>query len=309
MNFMGKIGMTHSYIQKGTFSIAILLPLTVLIAGLTVSTGIKNPDLLLAFVPALIIMVCCLLTFYKLTITVSDDEISFSMGAGLIKRKYPVAGIASCKAVKNSPLTGIGIRLLPNGWLYNVSGLGAIELSFKNRKSVVRIGTDEPERISAEINKILNPKGSFPSVQENSHKNAYWLVLLILLSVLFPALILIRGSREPEIEISGNSLHIKGLYSMVVPINQVSYVDTVPGLPSIKRRTNGFASSGILKGNFTDINGEKLKLFIRKDKPPYIFIKMKDQMVYLNFSERSRTVEIYKILQIKMTENRTREMK
>jgi hypothetical protein len=49
--------------------------------------------------------------------------------------------------VKNQWWWGWGIRLIPGGWLYNVSGLDAVELKMKNGR-VYRIGTDEPRKLA-----------------------------------------------------------------------------------------------------------------------------------------------------------------
>lgn len=304
---MTKNSTSKSYVQKGTFSIAILLPVFILFAVLTAIMGIKTPSLLLAFIPSLIILAFCLLTFYKLTITISDDNISFSMGAGLIKRSYAVSGIAGCKPVRNSPLAGVGIRLMTNGWLYNVSGLGAIELSFTDRKSVVRIGTDDAEGIATEINRILKQRGAVnaaPGSTDSHGNNTRWILILVLLTCFSPALILITGKKELQAEISDNKLHIKGLYGMTIPLNEITCTDTLSELPIIKRRTNGYATSTILKGNFTDINGEKMKLFIRKQKPPYIIIKTTEHQVYINFEDKSRTKELFMSLTDKALKNK-----
>ena len=45
---------------------------------------------------------------------------------------------------------GWGVRYYGQGWLYNVSGLDAVEIRLKSGKHI-RIGTDEPEALVAEI--------------------------------------------------------------------------------------------------------------------------------------------------------------
>ena len=89
-----------------------------------------------------------LLFFYKLTICIDSKKVSFQLGVGWFGRSYPLSEIKSCKPVRNSIFYGIGIRLIPGGWLYNVSGFKAIELKFHNRRKVVRIGTDKPEEVA-----------------------------------------------------------------------------------------------------------------------------------------------------------------
>ena len=45
---------------------------------------------------------------------------------------------------------GWGIRYTPHGWLFNVSGLDAVELELKNGRTW-RVGTDEPVELLAAI--------------------------------------------------------------------------------------------------------------------------------------------------------------
>ena len=78
------------------------------------------------------------------------------MGIGIMRKRYKVANLKSCVPVSNSMISGIGIRMLSNGWLYNVSGFRAVELQFNNKESVVRIGTDKAEEVSAAIQQLLN---------------------------------------------------------------------------------------------------------------------------------------------------------
>ena len=50
--------------------------------------------------------------------------------------------------------TGWGIRAIPGGWLFNVSGLKAIEIILYNNKKY-QIGTDEPEKVEQLLRQIL----------------------------------------------------------------------------------------------------------------------------------------------------------
>lgn len=87
-----------------------------------------------------------LLLFGSLTVTADNREVSLYFGPGLIRKRYPLSEIGSISQVRNPWYCGWGIRWFGKGWLYNVSGLDAIELRLKNGKQI-RIGTDEPERL------------------------------------------------------------------------------------------------------------------------------------------------------------------
>ena len=56
------------------------------------------------------------------------------------------AYIAIVTQVRNRWWWGFGIRWTPHGWMWNISGLDAVELTYHNGKKF-RIGTDEPEAL------------------------------------------------------------------------------------------------------------------------------------------------------------------
>jgi hypothetical protein len=101
------------------------------------------------------ILVLVLLFFYRLTVTVNDREVKFKMGIGWFGRTYLLSDISSCRPVTNQCVLGWGIRFWFTFILYNVSGIKAIELTFRDNSLRVRIGTKEPERLAEEINKKL----------------------------------------------------------------------------------------------------------------------------------------------------------
>lgn len=93
--------------------------------------------------------------FSTLTVKVNSDEISWYFGFGFLKKTVAVQDIVKAESVRNRLWYGFGIRSLGNGWLYNVSGLDAVELFLPENKRV-RVGTDEPERLLAAINEAVS---------------------------------------------------------------------------------------------------------------------------------------------------------
>lgn len=85
--------------------------------------------------------------FHALTVEVDGKEVRLRFGGGLIHRRIPREDIVGVEIVQNKWWYGFGIRLTPHGWLWNVSGLDAVELTFKSGKRF-RIGTDEPQRLA-----------------------------------------------------------------------------------------------------------------------------------------------------------------
>jgi hypothetical protein len=98
--------------------------------------------------------------FSSLNVIVTPLEVRASFGPGWIKRRIPVSSIISAKAVQNSWLMGWGVRVIPHGMMFNVSGLDAVELELRSG-GVFRIGTDEPERLELAIREAMQAKGNY----------------------------------------------------------------------------------------------------------------------------------------------------
>lgn len=96
-----------------------------------------------------------LLLFYGMTVTVDDEKVKISFGVGMISKTIKIASIKSIDLVKNPWYFGWGIRLIPHGWLYNISGSRGIELQFIDKKGVIRIGSKNSAKLKNEIIKRL----------------------------------------------------------------------------------------------------------------------------------------------------------
>jgi hypothetical protein len=88
--------------------------------------------------------------FSALTITVEDGLLRASFGPGLIQKKVNLAEIASVRPIPVRWWYGWGIRLTPHGWLYNVSGWKAVEITLRDGRRFC-LGTDEPEDLRKAI--------------------------------------------------------------------------------------------------------------------------------------------------------------
>ena len=106
----------------------------------------------IAFIVALTLLMALLL-FASLTVVGYETYLEIRFGIGLIRKRFDFKDVQSCKKVRNSLLYGYGIRIIPGGWLYNVSGLDAVELQMKDGKKY-RIGTDVP----ADLMRFLQQK-------------------------------------------------------------------------------------------------------------------------------------------------------
>lgn len=100
------------------------------------------------------VLLLAVLALTSLTVSVDGEAVRFHFGIGLIRKTYLLSDIESIRVVRNSWLYGWGIRYTPHGWLYNVSGLGAVELQLRSGKKL-RIGSDEPELLADAVNEAL----------------------------------------------------------------------------------------------------------------------------------------------------------
>lgn len=101
-----------------------------------------------------LVLVSCMVIFGSMTVMVNDTTVTVQFGPGPIRKTIQLAEIESCRPVRNRWWWGWGIKRIPGGWLYNVSGLGAVELVMKNGR-VFRIGTDEPKALAEFIRSKL----------------------------------------------------------------------------------------------------------------------------------------------------------
>lgn len=194
--------------------------------------------------------------------------------------------------------------MLPNGWLYNVTGLKAIELQFNNKKSVVRIGTNQSEEISEIIQGLIgkNVPEEINSTENNILIRPIWIIISIALIVLLiPLALIFSGNRVTEIQIVQNGLTIKGFYGLTIPFKELIQVDTISSLPRITMRTNGYAFGMTRIGNFRTADKNQIKLYIKIGIKPYILIKSKDRVpIYINFEDQQRTIKLYEDLKQKL---------
>ena len=115
----------------------------VLVAMLWVS--LRAPDTPL--IGAAILVGSVMVLFSTLTVHVDDGVMTVFFGPGLIRRRIPLRRICEVRVVSTPWYYGWGIRLTPTGWLWNVSGLGGVEVQFDDGHRF-RVGSDEPDRLA-----------------------------------------------------------------------------------------------------------------------------------------------------------------
>jgi hypothetical protein len=111
----------------------------------------NNPIDKYGYILFLIIFGGVLLFFYGMTIMVTDKHLKIKFGIGLFTKKIDLATISSVTIQTNPVYYGYGIRIIPKGLLYNVSGKHAIEIKLKDQKKVIQIGTNDWDNLKKAI--------------------------------------------------------------------------------------------------------------------------------------------------------------
>ncbi|MDP4238858.1 MAG: hypothetical protein Q8904_05230 [Bacteroidota bacterium] len=288
---------SKKYTQFGTLSVIIMLPLIVVFTGMLISHGLLFDTDSCLYAVLILTFLACLSVFYKSTIILDDKHISFKLGIGVFGRSYKLSEIESCKPVKNHIISGWGIHKIPNGWLYNVSGLKAIELKFKNTATVIRIGTNKPDEIAEIIAKLINTtreqNEEYTSLRNLNSKsrNTYIAVAVVLIIVL---LFNLYQYQPVTINLGKNQFEINGEYGFPINYRDIDVIDTITQMPGIKMRTNGFSSGKVCKGYFTLTNTSSAILFINYNVSPFVQVVLKNRpVVYFNLKDRRSTIEMF----------------
>ena len=127
------------------WTIIIVLGLAALFAA---AAGLTTPW------PGLLLIVAITLftplLFSSLTIEVTASELTWFFGPGFLKRRVARSEIAKAEPARSKWWWGWGVHLTPQGWLYNVDGLNAVEIMQRNGESF-RLGTDEPQALARSL--------------------------------------------------------------------------------------------------------------------------------------------------------------
>lgn len=97
-----------------------------------------------------------LASFMSLKVIIDEKYLRIKFGYGIFRKRFMLGEIISARTVKNHWYNGWGIRLWlwPRVWIYNVSGLDAVEVKMKNGETY-RIGTDEPNKLEQAIIQVI----------------------------------------------------------------------------------------------------------------------------------------------------------
>jgi len=147
---------SYRHTQRGTLILAVTLGMALVFCGLGFSIGLLKS--LWISVPVLL---AAAWLFSSLTVEITDRELRWKFGPGLIRKSVPLAEIVSAQPARTGP--SWGIHWSPRtGWLYNVSGFDAVAVTLRSGKKFA-LGTDEPQILAARLAEAVqtNPPAGF----------------------------------------------------------------------------------------------------------------------------------------------------
>jgi hypothetical protein len=238
------------------------------------------------------------LLFGSLTVSLDRTHIALRFGVGMIRKRIALDEIRSYRRVRNPWYYGWGIHLIPGGWLYNVSGLSAVELILESGK-YVRIGTDEPDALEHALRQAIGDPSRLadgepappPRWMTGAAAFSAGLAAVIALGVF--AMMYVEA-QPPIVTASRETFSVRGgMYSEEIPMREVAGVALEQALPRVLRRTNGFAMAGTLRGHFRLDQLGSGQLFVEWGAPPYVVVRTRQRFVIVNFKEPERTRTLY----------------
>ena len=133
---------SYKHTQRGTVILAVTLGMAAVFIGL----GFIVLKPLWISLPILLVIAWL---FHSLTIEISNGELRWHFGAGLIRKSVPLANLVSAEPIRTGPSWGIhwSPRL---GWLYNVSGFDAVAVTLRSGEKFA-LGTDEAQKLSVRL--------------------------------------------------------------------------------------------------------------------------------------------------------------
>jgi len=139
---------SYRHTQRGTLILAVTLGMALVFCGLGFSIGLLKS--LWISVPVLL---AAAWLFSSLTVEITDRELRWKFGPGLIRKSVPLAEIVSAQLARTGP--SWGIHWSPRtGWLYNVSGFDAVAVTLRSGKKFA-LGTDEPQALAARLVEVI----------------------------------------------------------------------------------------------------------------------------------------------------------
>jgi hypothetical protein len=147
---------TYDENQFGWWIFATLIPLQLIILYYFWKDAGPNSMGTSELTAVSLVIVVTVILFYRLNTKITPDLITVSFGIGLLRKRIPIKKIKSVTEVKNPWYFGWGIRFIPNGMMFNISGFNGVEIALNDSGRIIRIGTANSSQLKQEILKRLD---------------------------------------------------------------------------------------------------------------------------------------------------------
>ncbi|MCE2615396.1 hypothetical protein [Phocaeicola oris] len=120
----------------------------------------------------------------------------------------------------------------------------------------------------------------------------FWVILACFIIV---GVVFYKASRSPALSVQDGFIDIS-CYRFYdhIPNKDVSEIYLVPKLPPIRKRSNGIAVNETRLGYFETNKNEKIKLYSKSYRGPYIYISTKDnKYIYINYADSTKTKQVF----------------
>jgi hypothetical protein len=118
-------------------------------------------------------------------------------------------------------------------------------------------------------------------------------VVIVIAAAIFIASMYIRANTEPTVAVDETTITVSGQYGASMAMADVVkvYVDDL--FPANMRRTDGFESGAVRRGNFT-VNGVPAKVYIFSENAPTLYVESADRIFVFNFRDGGATYDLYR---------------
>ncbi|HEY4599949.1 MAG TPA: DUF3784 domain-containing protein [Cerasibacillus sp.] len=129
-------------------------------------------------------------------------------------------------------------------------------------------------------------------------KRATWTTAIISIVTLgFIIAIFVVGYIDNEIKVNQDIFEITGMYGLELDIDDIEHITLLDELPEVIMKTNGFATTNLLKGRFQLVEPYgTCTLFIQKRTNPVLYIQTKDDYVMIARKDANETRVLHDLL-------------
>ena len=156
--------MKYRHTQIGWVSMAALaIGLALMLSVFNSMTRLQIP--MISFMALIALFALLFLVFCTLTTEIDGEEFRARFGVfGWPGKRAELCDIAAAVPTRLTWFSGWGIRITTRGWLFNVSGRGAVIVGLNNGKQFL-VGSDEPAKLAEAINQSLGREPVFALIR------------------------------------------------------------------------------------------------------------------------------------------------